>query len=109
VSLGGDRIVEHRRVQRAPPPPLTAPPSHPRHGLPGARPNANPGTRTDSRLGGTAQVSPRIITVSWPDILQASSICRDEIAAAARRDDAALQHLIAFQPRLEPHVATCCG
>ena len=34
--LGGDRIVEHRRVQRAPPPPpLTAPPSHPRHGLPG--------------------------------------------------------------------------
>jgi hypothetical protein len=32
--LGGDRIVEHRRVQRAPPPPpLTAPPSHPRHGL----------------------------------------------------------------------------
>jgi hypothetical protein len=36
VSLGGDRIVEHRRVQRAPPPPPpTAPPSHPRHGLPG--------------------------------------------------------------------------
>ena len=34
--LGGDRIVEHRRVQRAPPPPpLTAPPSHPRHGLAG--------------------------------------------------------------------------
>ena len=34
--LGGDRIVEHRRVQRAPPPPpLTTPPSHPRHGLPG--------------------------------------------------------------------------
>ena len=34
MSLGGDRIVEHRRVQRAPPPPpLTAPPSHPRHGL----------------------------------------------------------------------------
>ena len=30
MSLGSDRIVEHRRVQRAPPPPpLTAPPSHP--------------------------------------------------------------------------------
>ena len=44
VSLGGDRIVEHRRVQRAPPPPpLTAPPSHPRHGLPGPT-KANPGT-----------------------------------------------------------------
>jgi hypothetical protein len=42
--LGGDRIVEHRRVQRAPPPPpLTAPPSHPRHGLPGPT-KANPGT-----------------------------------------------------------------
>ena len=27
VSLDGDRIVAHRRVQRAPPPPLTAPPS----------------------------------------------------------------------------------
>jgi hypothetical protein len=34
--LGDDRIVEHRRVQRVPPPPpLTAPPSHPRHDLPG--------------------------------------------------------------------------
>jgi hypothetical protein len=30
VYLGGDRIVEHRRVQRAPPPqPLTAPPAPP--------------------------------------------------------------------------------
>jgi hypothetical protein len=30
VSLGGDRIVEHRRVQRAPPTrPLTAPPAPP--------------------------------------------------------------------------------
>ncbi len=29
MSLGGDRIVEHRRVQRAPPPPLTAPPPRP--------------------------------------------------------------------------------
>ncbi len=54
--LGGDRIVEHRRVQRAPPPPpLTAPPSHPRHGLPGPT-QSKPGTRTDSGLGGTAQV-----------------------------------------------------
>ena len=30
MSLGGDRIVEHRRVQRVPPPrPLTAPPAPP--------------------------------------------------------------------------------
>jgi hypothetical protein len=29
VSLGGDRIVEHRRVQRAPRAPLTAPPPPP--------------------------------------------------------------------------------
>jgi hypothetical protein len=27
----------------------------------------------------------------WPDTLQASTICRDEIAAAARRDDATLR------------------
>jgi hypothetical protein len=41
--LGGDRIVEHRRVQRAPPPP----PSHPRHRL--RRPTkADPQTRTDT-------------------------------------------------------------
>jgi hypothetical protein len=44
----GWRLVEHHRVQRAPaPPPLTAPPSHPRHGLP--RPKANLSTRTDTR------------------------------------------------------------
>jgi hypothetical protein len=46
--LGGDRIVEHRRIQRVPPPPpLTVPPSHPRHGLPGPT-QSNPGTRTDT-------------------------------------------------------------
>ena len=42
--LGGERTVEstaHRRT------PLTAPPSHPRHGLPGPT-KANPGTRTDT-------------------------------------------------------------
>jgi hypothetical protein len=46
--LAGDRIVEHRRVPRAPPPPpLTAPPSHPAT-VYQARPKANPGTRTDT-------------------------------------------------------------
>ena len=91
MSLGGDRIVERRRVQRAPPPPpLTAPPSHPRHGLPGPTQSK---TRPPHRqwAGWYGSGSPRIITVSWPDILQASTICRDEIAAAARRDDATLR------------------
>jgi hypothetical protein len=46
--LGGDRIVEHRRVQRAPPPP----PLRPHRATPAtvyqARPKANPGTRSDT-------------------------------------------------------------
>jgi hypothetical protein len=88
---GGDRIVEHRRVQRAPPPPpLTAPPATPATVYP-ARPKAHPGTRHRQWAGWYGSGSPRIITVSWRDILQASSICRDEIAAAARRDNAALR------------------
>ena len=46
MSLGGARIVEHRRVQRAPPPPpLTAPPPPPSTR---PEPKANPGTRTDT-------------------------------------------------------------
>ncbi len=57
VSLSGDRIVEHRRVQRA---------RRPHHSLPHranpatvyqARPKAHPGTRTDSGLGATASRS----------------------------------------------------
>jgi hypothetical protein len=88
--LGGDRIVEHRRVQRAPPPPpLTAPPSHPRHGLPGPT-QSKPRHPHRQWAGWYGSGSPRIITVSWPDS-QASSIGRDEIAAAARRDDATLR------------------
>ena len=38
VSLGGDRIVEHRRVQRARPHPHRSLP-HPRHGLAGPTDN----------------------------------------------------------------------
>ena len=46
MSLGGARIVEHRRVQRAPPPrPHTAPPPPPSTR---PEPKANPGTRTDT-------------------------------------------------------------
>ena len=48
MSLGGDRIVEHRRVPRAPPPHRSL--SH--RATPAtvyqARPKANPGTRTDT-------------------------------------------------------------
>ena len=46
--LGGDRIVEHRRVPRAPPPPpLTAHKATPATAY-GARPKADPQTRTDT-------------------------------------------------------------
>src|SRR3984893_10317176 len=67
--LGGDRIVEHRRVQRAPPrPPLTAPPSHPRHGLPGptqSKPRAPAPTPTTASAP-TASMRPAPSRCAWP-------------------------------------------
>ena len=48
VSLSGDRIVEHRRVQRAPPPPRSLPHRATPATVYQARPKANPGTRTDT-------------------------------------------------------------
>ena len=48
MSLGGDRIVEHHRVPRAPaPPPLHAHKATPATAY-GARPKADPQTRTDT-------------------------------------------------------------